>query len=358
MAAGLPVFLGMSAIAVDLGATALDTRRLQGLADAAALAAAADPGHAQALAESAVTASGWPRAIAVTAAAGDYARDAATQPGARFTARQGGTDAVRVTLQATSPTYFARIFGRPSISIARRATAARDRLASFSVGTRLAAVNGGLLNAYLTALTGSSVALSVADYTALANADVDLFGSLAALRSGAQLQAGSFNDVLTAHVTEAQVLNALADAASSASAANALRTLALQAPGGTISLAALIDAGPLGAQGSGGSGLARLNGLAYATAILQLGSGNRQATIDLGSGVAGLASTRLTVAIGERPATAPWVSITGTGAPVLRTAQARVYLETRLANLAIPGIGALVGINCRFTPNWPVRRRD
>ncbi|MBV8237496.1 MAG: hypothetical protein JO221_01875, partial [Sphingomonas sp.] len=40
IAAALPVVIGMAAFAVDLGAVQLDTRRLQGVADAAALAAA------------------------------------------------------------------------------------------------------------------------------------------------------------------------------------------------------------------------------------------------------------------------------------------------------------------------------
>lgn len=342
--AGLPVFLGITAFAVDLGAAALDTRRLQGIADAAALAAAADPAHAQMAAENAVAASGWPRAITVIAQTGDYARNAATPPDVRFTARAAATDAVRVTLNTASPTYVARIFGRQSIPIARKATAAGERLASFSIGTRLVSINGGVLNAYLSALTGSTVSLSVADYAALASADVDLFGSLSALRTGAALQAVSFDDVLDTRVTYPQAFTALAEATSSPAAANAFRSLALQLPGGSVSLGQLIDPGPYGAQASGGAGIARPNGLAFATGVLQLGTPNRQVAVDLGTTIPGLTSTRLTIAVGERAADAPWVAITDNGTPIIRTAQARLYLETQLGGVSLPGIGGLATI--------------
>ena len=72
-------------------------------------------------------------------------------------------------LQSTSPTFFARIFGKTNIVISRQATAAQQRYAAFSIGSGLASLNGGLLNSYLSALTGSNVSLSVMDYEALVN---------------------------------------------------------------------------------------------------------------------------------------------------------------------------------------------
>jgi len=344
-AAGLPMMLGLAAFAVDLGSASLESRKLQGIADAAALAAAGDPGHAQQLAQAAVDASGWPRAITVTATAGSYARDLNVPMDRRFTS-SGSGDAVRVSLQTASPTFFARIFGQQSIALSRHATAARERMAGFSIGSRLAALNGGLVNAYLSALTGSSVSLTVMDYNGLAGADVDLFGFLSALRTTAHLDAVTFNDVLNAQVTRSQALEALAAAldASNPTQAAAMRKMAAEVGGGNLSLAALIDPGALGTQASGGTGIARVNTLAMVTAMLQLAAPSRQVSLDLGAGIAGLASTRVTIAIGERPANSPWVTVTDNGEPIIRTAQARIYADTQLANVSLPGIGTLVGI--------------
>lgn len=347
IAAGtLPLMLGFTAFAVDLGSAALDSRRLQGIADAAALAAASDPGNAQSAAESAVAASGWPRATTVTIANGSYANDAATPVASRFTASAGTGDAVRVSIETASPTFFARLFGQRSITIARTATAARERMAAFSIGSRLASVNGGLVNAYLSALSGSSVSLTALDYNGLAGADVDLFGYLGALRSTAHLDAVTFQNILDAQVTRGQAIGAMASAldATNPAAAASLRKLALQAGSGTVTLGGLIDPGPFGGAASGATGIARVNALATVTAVLQLSSGNRQVALDLGATLPGVAATRLTIAIGERPANSPWITITDNGTPVIRTAQARIYAETQLASAALPGVGALAAI--------------
>lgn len=100
-AVALPLMLGMSAFAVDLGSAALETRKLQGIADAAALAAANDPQNAQALAQASVAASGWSRTITVTATPGTYTRTNA--PTARFAAGGASPDAVKVRLETASP---------------------------------------------------------------------------------------------------------------------------------------------------------------------------------------------------------------------------------------------------------------
>jgi len=345
-AAGVPFILGMTAFAVDVGSASLEARRLQGVADAAALAAASDPSHAQAAAQSAVTASGWPHAIQVTATTGNYVRDAGTPVGQRFTADAYATDAVRVKLETPSPTYFARIFGQDSIDLSRTATAAQTRLAAFSIGSRLASLNGGLLNSYLSALTGSNIGLTVMDYNGLAGADIDLFGYLSALRTSAHLDAATFDDVVNAQVTRAQALNALAAAldAGHPTQAAAIRTMAASVSGGSLSLSALVDPGELGNQGSGGTGIASVNALAMATAMLQVAAPDRQVSLDLGAGVAGLASTKVTIAIGARPSQSPWITVTGNGAPIIRTAQARLYIEAQAGTAALPGIGGLVSV--------------
>lgn len=341
VAAGLPILLGLTAFAVDLGAAAIESRKLQGIADAAAIAAASNPDTAQASAQAAVDAAHWPRAIQITVSTGSYSADATRTPQQRFTAGGSSADAARVTLATPSPTYFARIFGQTAIPIARSAIAAQTRLAAFSIGSRLASVNGGVINGYLGALTGSSVSLTVADYNALAGADVDLFGFLDAVHTTAAISAVDYQHILDAQITSAQALNAAAASTSDASAATALRMLASQAGNRTISLGTLFSVGSYGSASSGSAGLVKLNAMALATALLQLAAPSRQVSFDAAAGLPGIASTRVTIAIGERAAQSPWVTITNQGTPVIRTAQARVYTEATLTNLALPLVGTV-----------------
>ncbi|MFW2851639.1 pilus assembly protein TadG-related protein [Sphingomonas sp. TX0543] len=351
VAAAMPVLIGLAAFAVDVGAIQLDARRLQGMADAAALAAASgDPGNGQNVAEMSVAAARFPRPVITRVTGGNYRPDPALAPGARFTpsSASGGADAVRVELESTSPTFLAAIFGRQSVTIGRGATAARQRYAGFSIGSRLASLDGGLLNAYLSALTGSNVSLSVMDYRALAGADVDLLRYLPLLRTTAGLQAATFGDVLKSNVSTPQALDALASALSAdgqPQASNAIRRLLNINGSRSISLAALIDAGPLASQSEGGTGVVKADALALATALLQLGSPQRQVSLDLGASVPGLASTRVSLAIGEREAQSPWISITDKGTPIIRTAQARLYVRSRVAPAALAGLPGLISID-------------
>ena len=349
VALAMPVLIGIAAFAVDLGAMQLDTRRLQGMADAAALAAASgDPGNVQQAADAMVLAAHFPRRVTARVTTGSYRADASIAAAARFTPANGSSDAVRVELESTSPTFLAAIFGRREVVIARTATAARQRYASFSIGSRLASLDGGLLNAYLSALTGGNVSLSVMDYRALAGADVDLFRYLPLLRTKAGLQAASFGDVLKSNVSTPQALDALASALSAdgqPQAANAIKGLLNMAGTRAISLAALIDAGPLATQSEGGTGIAKVDALALTTAMLQLGAPTRQVSLDLGASVPGLTSTRVTLAIGEREEQSPWIAITDKGTPVIRTAQARLYLRSRVAPTALAGLSGLVAVD-------------
>ncbi|NIJ22964.1 pilus assembly protein TadG-related protein [Sphingomonas japonica] len=342
-ACGLPMLIGSAALAVDLGAAQLESRRLQGIADAAALAAAGNPARAQATAEAVVAESGWTGSVTTEATRGRYRRDAAIPVADRFDAT-GAVNAVRVRLEGGAPTYFARIFGARHVAVARTGTAMRSDYAAFSIGSRLAAVDGGLLNGLLGALTGSSVSLSVMDYNALIGTDIDLLAFLGALRTTASLGAVSYDDVLAAQVTRSQLLDAMAAVVGDATARNALAGLADAAGGGTVALAPLFDLGPIGDLDRGEAGLVRVNAMAMLSTLLQHGSGVRQVDLDLGATVPGLARTRVRVAIGERPQGSPWISITELGTPILRTAQARIYVEAKLGGIALGGLGTIAGI--------------
>lgn len=347
VALAMPVLIGAGALAVDVGSVQLETRRLQGLADAAALAAATDLPSAQPRADALVADAGWDRDFAVIATPGRYVADPAIASAERFTPGATPANAVQVALQTRSPTFLARIFGTRDVAIGRRARAARVDLAAISVGSRLAAVDGGLLNQYLSALTGSSVSLSVADYNALAGADIDLLGFVDALNTTTDLELGSYDRILDSDVALPQIVEAIGMASANDVLAQALlaRIAAGMNAGDSVNLSALIDLGPVGARDGAAAGMVKVNALALLTSVLQLANGERQVALDLGAGIPGLAQSRVWLAVGQRPEGSPWIAIGDGGQPIVRTAQIRVYLETRLANVSLPGLGSLVGVN-------------
>ncbi|WP_136163778.1 TadG family pilus assembly protein [Sphingomonas flavalba] len=334
--------LGCAAFAVDLGSIWVRTRALQGAADAAAIAAAQNLSDPAAAARAAAAASGWDGPVAVAVTPGHYRFDDAVAPGQRFTAASGSPDAVKVTLSATAPAYFALAWMTENrVPIARSATAARARLASFSIGSRLAAVDGGLAGQYLSQLAGIDLQLSVMDYNALLGADLGLLRFSDALATRLHLTGLSFAELLASEVTLPQLFGALGDALGAqgdATAAAAARQIAARVPGQAVTLSRLIDPGPYGAQDSrGGSGAADMNAYGFTRALLELAAGGRQVKLDLGAGIPGLFDTSLWIAAGERPANSPWLTVTDHGEPIVRTAQTRVYVEAKTPGIA--GIG-------------------
>ena len=340
VAGGLTMTIGCLAFAVDLGAIYLDSRKLQGAADAAALAGAANLADPRQAAIRAAQANGWPGDVIMETIAGKYSPDPDLAAAARFVAGPAGADAVRVTLQAETPVFFGlAAIGRDRIAIRRQATAARVKLASFSIGSRLAALNGGIANQLLSGLTGSNVNLSIMDYNALLGADIDLFAFSDALRTELQLEGASFDRVLGADIAVGRVLGVMArlfEANGNHAAGAALRLLS-QAAGNNngAALSRLIDLGPYGARDTPPPGFgAEVNAFDLARTIIELASPQRQARIDLGAGVPGIASTRLWVAIGDRAADSPWVTVTDKGEPIIRTSQTRLYFEAGTQSLA------------------------
>ena len=346
-AMSLTLILALAALAVDMGWVYLQSRRLQGVADLAAITAANDIGRAQVAAQATVTANGdgWRTPPQTTVTLGRYTGDAAVPVKARFQATAQDPDAVKVSVASEAELFFgAALLDRPSVPIRREATAARADLASFSIGSRLASLKGGLANALLGDLTGSQVNLSVMDYDALAQADVSLFSYLDAVSTRLDLKGPTYDQVLQADLTTGKALQALADtlsASGESQAASATRTLALAAGDRTPAhLDALASLGPYGGQDhvSGGSAATvALSAMDLAQALLQAGAGDRQLKLDLGATVQGLADTDVWLAIGEPMNNAPYMTVTQDKTVVVRTSQARIYVDAKLLGSGLLG---------------------
>jgi uncharacterized membrane protein len=337
--------LGFAAVAIDMGSVFLETRQLQGIADLAAIAAASDINNAQAAAQATVKANGFNGPVTIQLVTGTYVADPNTPQSQRFAPGATPANAVRVTLGGQAELFFGQaILGKSTLPISRTATAAQAQMATFSIGTRLAAVNGGVANGLLSALTGSQVNLSVMDYNALTTANIDLFQYSKALATKVNLQGASFNQVLASNISTRTALQVFANqltAAGDSAGATAVNELAAAASNTVpANLSQLIDLGPYGDQDnvSGGSGAgATVNALDMANAMLLLAQGGRQVQVDLGAGVPGLTNTTLYLAVGQRPNSSPWLTVAANGSETIRTAQTRLYIDSKVAPTGVLG---------------------
>ncbi|WP_296081196.1 TadG family pilus assembly protein [uncultured Agrobacterium sp.] len=362
-----PLFVGLLALGVDYGALTLQKRELQQTADLAAISAAAAVNPDQAVLQyfklngkkigiktenGLLTDTGFVSADIegelagvdgyATVTKGRYVPDSTVDVGQRFVADASPTNAVKVEIVEKGQIYFASSFTTaPKISAV--GTAAASRVAAFSVGSRLLSLNEGLLNAVLSGLLGSSVNLKLMDYQALVSADINLLKTIDILAIDLGLQAGTYRDLLTKDITLSQFLNALGRTGGlQPSLVATIKTLERAANKTSISLPLekIVNLGPfLGNMVGSGENLkvtAELFDLVSAAAIAA--NGHQQIAINAGASVPGLAATKLTIAIGEPPVSAPPLAVGSTGT-VVRTAQTRLAIET-----SVTGLKALLGL--------------
>ena len=224
MAGSILTLLAATALAVDVGSVYVAKRSLQGTVDAAALAAVDLPSDQAGAVQRTIAASGSKTALVTALTPGAYSPDSSLTPTARFTANASPANAAAVTMTQDVPVYFSGVFtGQRTVRVATTATAARIDYAAFSIGTRLAALQGGLPNAVLSALTGSSINLSVMDYNALASTNIDLLAFSQALETKLNLTGLNYGQILATQATLPQVLSALASVTGNPTAAAALR---------------------------------------------------------------------------------------------------------------------------------------
>lgn len=340
LASSLFMLAGAATVAVDLGSVYLARRQLQGVADAAALAANAGGRTA---AEQLLVRSGIGGVELLSQRDGQYARDPSVPVASRFTAGASGSDgaaATELVLRRQVPLFFARLLvGRDRMPIEARAIAARSDMAAFSIGTGLASVSGGVPNALLSALAGTQLNLSVMDYQSLVDLNVDLLGFAGALRT--RVGAGDENvaTLFDRDIPVADVLSAIADTSTGIQSATVLRTIANRLAGRSIRLGDIIDMGPAAWDGGTGGSPLLIDAASLLRMILGPAPGEmRQIALNLA--VPGLAATRLVLALGGGQAHSPLLTVTAARDVIVRTAQTRLYLESSVGT-PIPGLFSL-----------------
>lgn len=340
-AGALVMLFGATALAVDIADVYLAKRHAQGIADAAALAAASDVADAGTQAAAARDANAMRGLVLKSVVTGSYVSDSSVAVGARFTANASNPNAAQVLVSVDVPVYFGKLFGSSAVTVEARGTAARVNLAAFSLGTQLASVDGGLPNAILSQLAGTDLQLSAMDYQALVSAHIDIMRFVPALRAQLGVQTAAFGDILKLDATLPQLARAMAAAVDDATAAAALNAVAARLPATIVRPATLIDLGPLSeVVAADPSAPIVVDAFGFLRATLEFG-GTHYVSTDVDLAVPGVASSHLTLVIGERPAHSPWLAVGRDRSVTVRTAQTRMYLDARIAPPSLSGLATL-----------------
>jgi uncharacterized membrane protein len=343
MALSLTALTGVAAITIDLGSAYVAKRQLQGIADAAVLAAASGDvvTHGTSSAQAIINQSGVTSVTINSLTPGIYQRDTEVAPDARFAADTTDPTGARLTLDRQVPLFFGKfILGRPTITVSATATAARADLAAFSIGTRLASLSGGIANELLSGLTGTSLNLSLVDTQSLVSADMDLLHFADALRVRLNMSDASYAELFGTQVSLRDLVHAMADAAPSVAARDALAKVAAVVGTDSLRLDDMIDLGPIGqANSADGQSAIVIDAFSLLRATLQQSRGeNYQSSINLT--VPGLTSVKLLLVGNNGTAQSPWMTVTDARDVVIRTGRIRIHLEVKLAS-ALAGISTI-----------------
>ncbi|MHB2265360.1 TadG family pilus assembly protein [Aliihoeflea sp. PC F10.4] len=331
-----PVLIIVAALGVDTGSFFLERREAQGLTDLAAMSAARSPQNAEKIALEVFADNGFAvpadigNATYVRATKGVYTPNPAIAPGRRFVAGKEPANAVQVEYQRKAARFFSgSLIEAPTIRTV--AVASMEPRATFSIGSRLAALDGGIANQILSSLLGTSIKLTAMDYNALLSTNIDLLAFAEQAGVSANLKAGTYRDVLDAQISARHAVQALAATPGLGLVAkSALQSVASAIPATRkLKLGDIVDLGTDAGARVGGitAGLATdVNGMAMLRALAALANDQNQVAVNLGAGIPGIANAIVTLAIGEPPK----FSIHGPVGTSMRTAQTRLRVDLQI----------------------------
>jgi uncharacterized membrane protein len=359
-AAGLfMTLIVLTAMATDIGSLFFNRRELQAATDAAALAAALNNTDPSGAAAASMTSNGFGSANLVSVTSGQYQEDTSIPPADRFTASTASSNAVQVQTTMQGPLYFLRaILPETAMTISATAIGVRSDVAAFTAGTGVAALNGGIANAILGKMLGTSISLSAVSYQGLVNTSISAVDFINSLATQLNLTAGTYNQVLSAQVTAGQVFNAALSAAATeglaanaASAYNGLQTLASQVTGGqSFPLSSLLSLDfaqgqQVGSLSSSTPGTASVNLYQLVNASAQLANGSNAVAATAIVNLPGLATADLYMTMIEPAQPAAPIIEYGPVGTMVHTAQVRLLLTIHLLNsLSVLGQGGVVTI--------------
>ncbi|WP_407150863.1 pilus assembly protein TadG-related protein [Bradyrhizobium sp. ORS 86] len=345
----MTLVVGCAGLAVDLGTIFADRRKTQSTADLAAITAAANLNNAVNAATATVTQNNYPASALVSVQLGTYTANSAIAPQSRFvTPAVGAANAARVTLNTQTPLYFARyLTGASSYTIRTSATASSTAMASFAIGSRLLSLNGGVVNAMLGSMLGTTLSLSVMDYQALLSAKIDALDFLSALATRVNMTGVTYNTLLSGNIKVPDIIAAAlatqqaTNGANSATTALSTVSQAVSSLTTKITPGSLIDLGPFAnlTVGQKPKLSATVSLFDLLSTVAQIANGTNQISTGINLTLPGLAKVTVLATVGERPVGSSWVALGSQGASV-HTAQTRL-----LATIQVLGGGSVPAIN-------------
>lgn len=336
-----------TAVAIDTARLTLDKRRLQNIADLAALQAMKVAGLCSGVESIDLDAV---KATAQTSAAADgYAGNLGTEAGAvllgtatadangvrQFTSTAAAdADAVQVTATATvlksivAGGWFAGNTQLTAVAVARRHPWGDLKLGSFLAGVNSADVV--VLNQLFGGLLGSNVNLQLASYQGLAAAQV----TIGDLVRGANISAGNVQDFLDTRVTIAGLITIILNGLDTSSAAYQALNQLLPLAGANSNTLRIGDLIQVTTSDPNAVAAASVNIAALLSGGIQLANQHRAISIPVTVSLpAGMSNATLSLYLVEPPVTAagePGKDSTGTWRTQARTAQLRFAVNVAM----------------------------
>jgi len=362
MAGSLFAMIGSMALAIDLGSIYLAKRKLQGLADSAAMSLDNTDyvNGAEGVVRQLIVKDGSNTVTIQRLVPGHYAANASVAPKDRFqpSSDNDQINAIRIELQNDVPLIFGRILtSNASIRIGAKAIATRADLAAYSLSTQLTSVSPVITNALLSSLGNVQFNLTASQIATLSADRIDILSVGDALARRFDLAGHTYSDIFNRDYDVADLIAAFAEASSDSASAAILDAAAARAGTGQVRLSALIDLGQLG-QSDYHDTADPLTIEAYTLlrAGLQLAQGDTyRAQVSVAA--TGLTNTSLTIVGKNATVHSPMMTVASARNVVLRTGATRIYLDTTassaIGNLHIPiyselapGEARLTGISC------------
>lgn len=366
----LPLLVLSLGLGIDYGYLTLQKREMQTIVDLTAIVASSDLSRAEDAALSHFRNNGLnllvstkgglmnidgkivPKDLAavrsgiITIVKGRYVPDQALATGRRFIPNATPADAAEVSIEKEGTLHLAAMFSTPPV-MSTVGTAATAKLAAFSIGSRLASLDGGILNALLGQLLGTTISLKAMDYRALVDADIDVRPFLNIVSTRLNLTAASYEEVLSAEMTLPQLLGAIqAVHGLSSTAKSAIRTLETASGKSkqTFRLSQVLNIAPKNGLNvdAGSHWDMQVSALELVAAAAGIANGTNQISVAALAGLPGIASASVRLAIGEPPVETPAHKLGAPGSAV-RTAQTRLAVD-----ITLDGLAALAGLKIKL----------
>lgn len=255
----------------------------------------------------------------VSVVQGNYTPDSAIGAAGRFRPNVTPFNAVEIDAKIPAEAVmFAGMLG-DNLHIDASARAARRTSVSLVVGSRLVRLDGGISESLLNATLGYSGKLTVMDYNSLASAQVDALPFLRALNTEANIQAVTFNDVLSAPVSVGHVVDALVATTPDGAIVTILKKATPVGGADKVILSRMIDLGSV--TGLPIDTLLSGQGLRFGVGELLAGSAaladkDSQIAVNVAAKVGALSVADVSLDVGEKPQLLSFVSRAREGAEV------------------------------------------